>query len=120
MVAIKQTQIKTMKKLLIAVCLTCALALAANAAEGEAKKEGEAPKRPTLTAEQKTIRKELTEKYDADKSGKLNKKERAKMTPEDLEKWNSTTPAKKEKGTETPEANAKEGKEAKGAEGKKK
>ena len=101
-----------MKKLLIAVCLTCTLALVANAAEGEAKKEGEAPKRPALTAEQKAIRKELTEKYDADKNGKLNKEERSKMTPEDLEKWNITVPAKKDKN---PEAS-----EAKGAEHKKK
>ncbi len=101
-----------MKKLLVTVCLTCVFALAANAAEGDAKKEGEAPKRPALTAEQKAIRKELTEKYDADKNGKLNKEERSKMTPEDLEKWNITVPAKKDKA---PEAS-----EAKGAEHKKK
>jgi opacity protein-like surface antigen len=110
--AIKQTQIKIMKKLLIAAGLTCALALAANAAEGEAKKEGSEHKNSAPGQEQKAIRKELTEKYDTDKSGRLDKEERAKMTPEDAEKWKNAAPPKKEKAPQAPEA--------KGAEGKKK
>ena len=109
-----------MKLLFIAACLTCALGLAANAAEGDAKKEGSEHKSTAPGQEQKAIRKELTEKYDTDKSGRLDKEERAKMTPEDAEKWKNAAPAKKDKATEAPEAKAKAGKEAKGAEDKKK
>lgn len=98
-----------MQKLLIAVCLTTALTLAANAAEGESKKEGAEHKKPAAGQEQKAIRKELTEKYDTDKNGRINKEEKAKMTPEDLEKWNSVSPSKKAKSGE-----------AKGSEEKKK
>ena len=93
-----------MKKLLIAACITCALSIAAYAAEGEAKKSGP-------TAEQKAIRKELVEKYDADKNGKLSKEEKAKMTPEDLAKWSSTMPAKKKDAGEAGNEKAKEHKE---------
>lgn len=80
-----------MKKLIIAACFTCALAIAANA-------EGEAKKAAAPGQEQKAIRKELTEKYDTDKNGKLNKEEKSKMTAEDLAKWNSAAPKKKEAG----------------------
>lgn len=73
----------TMKKLLTIVCLTCALALAAQAGEGKGK-EGKKRERPT--AEQKAARKALVEKYDADKSGKLSKEELAKATAEEREK----------------------------------
>ena len=99
-----------MKKLLIAACITCALSIAAYAAEGEAKKESEA-KKSGPTAEQKAIRKELVEKYDADKNGKLSKEEKAKMTPEDLAKWSSTMPAKKKDAGEAGNEKAKEHKE---------
>ena len=75
-----------MKKLFIATCLTCALAITANAAEGEAKKEGETQKRPAQTAEQKALRKEINDKYDTNKDGKLDKEERAKMSEEDKAK----------------------------------
>ena len=63
-----------MKKLLIALCLTCALALAARAADAP---EGAKPetKRPAPTAEQKAFRKTLVEKYDANKDGKLDRTE---------------------------------------------
>lgn len=81
-----------MKKLLIAVCLTCVLAGAAQAAEGETKKK------PSV--EQKTLRKELIEKYDTNKNGRLDKEERSKMTAEDQEKWNSISPAPKKKAGE--------------------
>lgn len=89
-----------MKKLFIAACLTAALAFAANAAEGEAKKEGNAEKKPAPGQEQKALRKELTEKYDTDKNGRLNKEEKSKMTPEDLEKWTKAAPAKKPKAAD--------------------
>lgn len=82
-----------MKKLIIATCLTCALVVAASAAEGEAKKE----KKPSPAAEQKALRKELVDKYDTNKNSRLDKKERAQMTPEDLEKWNNLAAAAKKK-----------------------
>jgi hypothetical protein len=72
-----------MKKTLITLCMTCALALVARAGEGEApKKEGE-HKKPELTAEQKALKKEITEKYDTNKDGKLDKDEKAKISAED-------------------------------------
>lgn len=39
-----------------------------------------------LTTEQKALLKEMLAKYDANKDGKLDKKERAKMTKEDKQK----------------------------------
>ncbi len=39
-----------------------------------------------LTAEQKALRKEMTEKYDTNKDGKLDKEERAKISAEDKQK----------------------------------
>jgi len=71
-----------MKKLLVALCVTSALAIAAHAAEEAKEKKGEG-KRPEATAEQKALRKEMIEKYDANKDGKLDKEERAKMSEED-------------------------------------
>jgi len=67
-----------MKKLLAALCVTCALAMALQAAE--AKKERK------LTEEQKTRQKDLLAKYDTNKDGKLDKDERAKISAEDKEK----------------------------------
>ena len=43
-------------------------------------------KRPKLTEEQRKLRKELLEKYDTNKDGKLDKDERAKVSKEDKEK----------------------------------
>ncbi len=68
-----------MKKLLVALPLIGALAFTAQAAEG--KKEHK-----KLTDEQKAVYKELLAKYDANKDGKLDKEERAKMSAEDKEK----------------------------------
>lgn len=79
-----------MKKLLLAALTLCfALSLtSAFAADGE-KKE--------LTDDQKAVRKEMLEKYDANKDGKLDKDERAKMTDEDKAKWEKAFPRKKKK-----------------------
>ena len=66
-----------MKKLLVALCFTCALAIAVQAGEG---------KRDKKTDEQKKVMKEMTGKYDANKDGKLDKEERAKISSEDKEK----------------------------------
>jgi len=85
-----------MKKLLVALCVTSALAIAVHAAEeGKEKKKGEG-KRPEMTAEQKAFQKELTEKYDTNKDGKLDKEERAKISAEDKEKMKSRRPKKAE------------------------
>jgi hypothetical protein len=72
-----------MKKLITALCLTSLLALTVNAAEGgKGSKKSHAP----LTDEQKAVLKEMTDKYDANKDGKLDKEEKAKISAEDKEK----------------------------------
>ena len=43
-------------------------------------------KRPKLTEDQRKLRKEMVEKYDTNKDGKLDKAERAKITKGDQEK----------------------------------
>ena len=43
-------------------------------------------KKAKLSEEQKTLRKELLEKYDTNKDGKLDKEERAKVSSDDKEK----------------------------------
>jgi len=82
-----------MKKLIVALCFTCLLAVAARAEDKPADSKPEAKK--TLTAEQKTARKALVEKYDTNKDGKLDKDERSKISAEELEKAGYA--AKKEK-----------------------
>src|SRR6266516_3687276 len=67
-----------MKKLLVVFCVTCAFAMALQVAE--AKKERK------LTEEQKTLQKDMLAKYDANKDGKLDKDERAKISAEDKQK----------------------------------
>lgn len=87
-----------MKKLLVALCFTCALALAAHAADApEAAKPDAKPARPTLTAEQKAIKKEITDKYDTNKDGKLDKEEKAKMSAEDKAKLEKAMPPRAKK-----------------------
>ena len=83
-----------MKKLLVALCITCALAVAAHAEDKPAAAKPEA-KKAAPTAEQKAYRKELKEKYDANKDGKLDKDEMAKLTDE--ERTKAGYAAKKEK-----------------------
>jgi hypothetical protein len=82
-----------MKKLLVILSVVCALALTANAAEGGKKKP--------LTDEQKAVQKEMIEKYDANKDGKIDKEERAKMSKEDKEKWNKAFPHQGKKQEKT-------------------
>ena len=56
------------------------------------------------TEEQKTLRKELLEKYDTNKDGHLDKEEKAKMSAEDKEKAKKAgLGAHKKEATETPE-----------------
>jgi hypothetical protein len=67
-----------MKKLLAALCYSCALVLAVQAQDAKPKHK--------MTAEQKALNKEMTEKYDTNKDGKLNKEEKSKMSAEDKAK----------------------------------
>ena len=80
-----------MKKLLMALCFTCALALAVQAAEGKKERK--------MTEEQKTLQKDMLAKYDANKDGKLDKEERAKISAEDKQKMDKAglNPKKKDK-----------------------
>jgi hypothetical protein len=64
--------------------MLCATALVANAQDATTTTTKPAKKK--LTAEQQTLNKEMLEKYDTDKNGKLDKSERAKMSSEDKEK----------------------------------
>ncbi len=77
-----------MKKVLATiVCVLCATALIANAADK--------PKKHQMTDEQKAVVKELLAKYDTNKDGKLDKSEKAAMTKEDKEKWSKAMGQKK-------------------------
>jgi hypothetical protein len=66
------------KLLLIILTLGFAGSVALNAAD--------APKRKQMTDEQKKLYKEMVEKYDANKDGKLDKEERAKISADDKKK----------------------------------
>jgi len=79
-----------MKKLLVALCVTCALAVAAQAQDA---KEGKS--KPT--AEQKALQKEMIAKYDTNKDGKLDKEEKAKISAEDKAKMEKAGLGQKKK-----------------------
>lgn len=79
-----------MKKLLVALCLTGALAMTASAEKGKGRHK-------QLTDEQKTVMKDLLAKYDTDKSGRLDKEERAKLSAEDKAKWQKAFPRPEKK-----------------------
>lgn len=74
-----------MKKLLVTLCVMSALAIAAQAEDSTAAAKPAAKKHET-TAEQKAVMKEIKEKYDTNKDGKLDKEERAKISAEDKAK----------------------------------
>jgi len=76
-----------MKKLLVALCVTSALAVAAHAGD-EAKVKKTEGTQPQPTAEQTAAHKQLMAKYDANKDGKLDKAELAKVSAEDKTKLN--------------------------------
>ena len=75
-----------LRALFLTIGLCSVMAYTASAAE---KKE--------LTEEQKKLRKEMTEKYDKDKDGKLSGEERKAMSTEDKEKWAKEFPPRKKK-----------------------
>ena len=72
-------KINMKKVLVIAFGLLVAGALTVSAAEGGKEKK-------QMTPEQKELMKKMVEKYDANKDGKLDKEERAKMSAEDKKK----------------------------------
>jgi hypothetical protein len=77
-----------MKKLIIALCVTCALVLAAQAQEGKKQHR-------KMTEEQQTVMKDMLAKYDTNKDGKLDKEERSKMSAADKETWQKAFPSHK-------------------------
>ena len=87
-----------MKKVLLTI-VALAVALPLVAQDAPAKKEG---KKAALTAEHKEARKKLVEKYDANKDGKLDKEERAKMTAEDKEALAKLSPKAEKKAKDAP------------------
>ena len=72
-----------MKKILVTIAgVICATAIAVHADDTTApKKHGH-----KMTDEQKQVMKEMLEKYDTNKDGKLDKEERSKISAEDKEK----------------------------------
>ena len=94
-----------MKKLLTAFCLTCALAIAAQAEEATQTKKKHSTKAPT--PERKAAQKEILEKYDANKDGKLDKAEKSKISAEDKAKMEKAGMSRKKKGGEKREDTAK-------------
>ena len=89
-----------MKKLLvIAASLTCAVVLNASAQDSAKPADTTTKKKTTLTADQKKLQKEMVEKYDTNKDGKLDKEERAKISADDKKKMSDAGlgPKKKEK-----------------------
>jgi hypothetical protein len=75
-----------MKKLLVALCVTCALVLTVQAQDKDKEKKGD----------KKTPKQEMLDKYDTNKDGKLDKDERAKVSAEDKEKMKEGRKKKKE------------------------
>jgi hypothetical protein len=71
-----------LRAMILAVGLTLAVAVVARAEDDKPEK----PKRPKQTEEQKALRKEITEKYDKDKDGKLSPDERKDISAEDKER----------------------------------
>ena len=88
-----------MKKLLMAVCVICALTLVAQAGNGSGGK-----KKKALTEEQKTVQKDMLAKYDANKDGKLSKEEKAKISAEDKAKMEKAGLTHKKKDAGATEA----------------
>jgi len=76
---------KLVPLIIAGLCLATSLTLRA-ADETPAPEKPAAPKQRHLTDEQKTLLKEITAKYDANKDGKLDKEERLKISADDKER----------------------------------
>lgn len=85
-----------LRAMILALGLCGALALNVRA-DDEKKPDEPKQKRPPLTEEQKALRKSMTEKYDANKDGKLSADERKAFSAEDKEKWSKAFPPRKKK-----------------------
>ena len=84
-----------MKKLLLtAAVLLCATAITVHAQDADA--SGKKAKKE-LTAEQKQLQTDMLAKYDTNKDGKLDKKEKVAMSQKDKDAWAKAFPAKKKK-----------------------
>jgi hypothetical protein len=70
--------------LALGVCALLANPLPAADDDEEPKPDGR--RRGSMTEEQKAVRKEMLEKYDRNKNGKIDEDERAAITPADKEK----------------------------------
>lgn len=81
-----------LRVLVILMGLCAALTMTARADD---EKKPQAPKRPALTEEQKSLRKEMMGKYDKNKDGRLDAEERKAMSAEDKEKWSKAFPPRK-------------------------
>lgn len=75
-----------MKHTLVLAFGLVSLAISTPFASGAETDDKPATKRPPLTEEQRKLRKEMVEKYDVNKNGKLDKEERSKISKEDQEK----------------------------------
>jgi len=76
-----------MKKLILAAIALCfATAIVVQAQDAAPKKQHK------LTAEQKQVQADMLAKYDTNKDGKLDKTEKAAMTPEDKATWAKAFP----------------------------
>jgi len=94
-----------MKKLMTILCFTCALAIAAQADDGTSTKKKQHGKPPT--ADQKALQKEMLEKYDTNKDGKLDKAEKSKISADDKAKMEKAGLGHKKKSGEKTEDTAK-------------
>jgi hypothetical protein len=82
-----------LRVLAVTLGLCAAVVFTTRGADGDAK--------PAKGADdQKAARKELIEKYDKNKDGKLDKEERGAMTAEDKEKWTKASGGGKKKKTQ--------------------
>ena len=79
-----------LRLLAITLGLCAAVVFTTRGADGDAK--------PAKGAD---VRKELIEKYDKNKDGKLDKEERGAMTAEDKEKWQKASGGKKKKADDS-------------------
>jgi hypothetical protein len=82
------------KSLLIMLGLFCAATLAVQAQDNK----------PKRSEEQKAFRKQILDKYDTNKDGKLDKDERAKISQEDRDKMAKLGAGGRKKGAASPDA----------------
>ena len=80
----------TMKKIVTIALGLCLLGMASVA-------QAQERKRPARTNDQKKVMKEMTEKYDTDKNGRLDKEERAKISADDKAKMEKAGLGRKKK-----------------------